>query len=146
MEFPALAFQPHAPAAKLYNAAPIDTHMNLHGLASITICDVARKAGVSIATVSRALNSPDKVRQEVVVRIRAAAAALKYVPHRGARSMVSKRHGAMGALIPTLENPIFAKATQALQSRLNERGYKLVLASTECDPALEYSQLESLIL
>jgi LacI family transcriptional regulator len=51
----------------------------------------------------------------------------------------------MGALIPTLENPIFAKATQALQSRLDERGYKLVLASTECDPALEYSQLESLV-
>jgi LacI family transcriptional regulator len=51
----------------------------------------------------------------------------------------------MGALIPTLENPVFAKATQALQSRLNERGYKLLLASTECDPALEYSQLESLI-
>jgi LacI family transcriptional regulator len=114
-------------------------------LAPVTIKHVARKAGVSIATVSRVLNNPEKVRVDVVLRVQAAAAVLRYVPHRGARSLVSRRFGAMGALIPTLENPIFAKATQALQSRLSEHGYRLLLASTECDPAFEYSQLESLI-
>lgn len=117
----------------------------MHPRGSVTIRHVARKAGVSIATVSRVLNTPEKVNRDVVLRVQAAATALSYVPHRAARSLVSRRFGAMGALIPTLENPIFAKATQALQNRLNEHGYKLLLASTECDPACEYSQLESLV-
>lgn len=112
---------------------------------TVTIKDVARKAGVSIATVSRVLNNPEKVNSDVALRVRAAVSALSYVPHPSARSLVSRRFGAIGALIPTLENPIFAKATQALQNRLSERGFKLLLASTECDPACEYSQLESLV-
>lgn len=114
-------------------------------LQSVTIKDVARKARVSIATVSRALNTPDKVNDEAVARVRAAAQALGYVPYRAARSLVSRHFHAIGAIVPTIDNAIFAKATQALQGELNAHGYTLLLASTEYDPARELAEVQSLI-
>jgi LacI family transcriptional regulator len=113
--------------------------------ANVTIRDVARRAAVSTATVSRALNAPQTVSQDVLLRVRAAIAALSYVPHRAARALASNQFGVVGAVMPTLEIPIFAKATQALQSRLNEHNYRLLVTSTDCNPSLEYSRLEALI-
>lgn len=91
------------------------------------------------------LNRPQRVGKDIVSKVRAAATALGYVPHRGAQSLVSRKFGVIGAIVPTLENPVFAKATQALQGKLSEHGVGLLLASTECDPELEYAQLRSLI-
>lgn len=112
---------------------------------SSTIKDVARQAGVSIATVSRAMNTPDKVGDAVAARVRAAIAALGYVPDRAARSLASRRFDAIGAIVPTIDNAIFAKGIQSLQSRLNASGYTLLLASTEYDAARELLALQSLI-
>ncbi|MDA8108231.1 MAG: LacI family DNA-binding transcriptional regulator [Betaproteobacteria bacterium] len=112
---------------------------------SATIKDVARKAGVSIATVSRALTNPGRVKAETVARIRATAEALKYVPDRAARSLVSKQFGTIGAIVPTIDNAMFAKALHALQSRLNTHGYTLLLASTDYQAERESAELQSLV-
>lgn len=79
------------------------------------------------------------------MRVNSAVEALGYLPHRAARALASSQFGVVGAVMPTLEIPIFAKATQALQRRLNEHNYRLLVTSTDCDPLLEYSRLEALI-
>ena len=111
----------------------------------ITIKDVARKAGVSVATVSRALNKPGRASAEMVAQVRAAADALGYIPYRAAGSLVSKRFKAVGAIVPTIDNAIFAQALHALQSRLNAHGYTLLLASNHYDAAREVAEVQSLI-
>ena len=113
--------------------------------APITVKDIARAAGVSVATVSRALNNPGRVNEETATRVRAVAAKLNYIPSRAAGSLVSKRFKAIGAIMPTIENPIFAKALHALQAQLNEDGYNLLVASTNYDLDQEATALQSLL-
>lgn len=110
-----------------------------------TIKDIARKLGVSAATVSRALNKPGRASAHMVAQVRAAADALGYIPSRAAGSLVSKRFKAIGAIVPTIDNAMFAQALHALQSRLNTHGYTLLLASTHYDAEREVSGLQSLI-
>lgn len=112
---------------------------------SVTIKDVAKAAGVSIATVSRALNNPGRASAEVTAHVQQTAKALRYVPYRAAGSLVSKRYSTIGAVVPTIDNAIFAKAMHALQSRLNAHGYTLLLASTDYEAAREPAELQSLV-
>lgn len=111
----------------------------------MTIKDVARAAGVSIATVSRALNNPGRVSAEVTLQVQQAAKTLHYVPYRAARSLVSKHFATIGAVVPTIDNAMFAKAMHALQSRLNAHGYTLLLASTDYEADREATELQSLV-
>ncbi len=78
-----------------------------------TLNDVAQKAGVSTATVSRCLNSPDLVSKRTRDKVEQAINALGYIPNFGARVMASKRTYTIGAIIPTMENAIFARGIQA---------------------------------
>ena len=112
---------------------------------SVTIRHVARRAAVSIATVSRALNTPKTVSNDVLSRVHEAIAELGYLPHSAARALASNHFGVVGAVVPTLEIPIFATAIQALQGRLNQHHYQLLVTSTDCNPSLEYSRLEALL-
>ncbi len=98
-----------------------------------TIEDVARHAGVSTATVSRVLNQTDAVRAAPRAKVEAAVAALGYVPHAGARTMKLRRSGTIGAIFPTVDNAIFAKAIDALQRRLTEVGHQLLIATNDYD-------------
>jgi LacI family transcriptional regulator len=110
-----------------------------------TISDVARRAKVSTATVSRAVNAPDSVREELRARVEAAIAQLGYVPHAGARTLKSRRTGTIGAIFPTVDNAIFAKAIDALQRRLAEADHQLLIATSGYDPAVEESQALNLL-
>ena len=102
-----------------------------------TIEDVARHAGVSTATVSRVLNRTDAVREGLRAKVEAAVLALGYVPHAGARTMKLHRSGTLGAIFPTIDNAIFAKAIDALQRRLAEAGHQLLIATSDYDPRTE---------
>ncbi len=110
-----------------------------------TIADVARAAGVSTATVSRVLNGADGVRETLSARVRAAAVRLGYVPHAGARALKLKRSGTIGAIFPTVDNAIFAKAVDALQRRFGEAGYQLLIATNDYDPQTEERQAINLL-
>jgi LacI family transcriptional regulator len=112
---------------------------------SITIKDVARVAGVSVATVSRALNNPGRVSAAITAHVQQTAKLLQYVPYRAARSLVSKHFSTVGAVVPTIDNAMFAKAMHALQSRLNAHGYTLLLASTDYQASREAAELQSLV-
>lgn len=112
---------------------------------SVRLSDVAREADVSTATVSRVLNAPGKVRPDLAERVHAAIRRLGYVPHGAARALASHRSHTMGAVVPTLDNAIFARGIQALQQRLSEDGYTLLLAMSEYDLAREVLQVGKLI-
>lgn len=110
-----------------------------------TIGDVARRAGVSTATVSRVVNLPDGVRPELRRRVEAAVVQLGYVPHAGARTLKSRRSGTIGAIFPTIDNAIFAKAIDSLQRRLAEAGHQLLIATNDYSPATEEGQALNLL-
>ncbi len=110
-----------------------------------TIADVARAAGVSTATVSRCLNAPDRVQKATRQQVMAAIARLGYTPNFGARALVARRTNTIGAVIPTMENAIFARGLQAFQETLNERGLTLLVASSQYRQDLEEDQVRNLI-
>lgn len=110
-----------------------------------TIDDVAKLAGVSTATVSRCLNTPDMVNPDTRVRVINAVAELGYEPNFGARVMAAKRSNTIGAIIPTMENAIFARGLQAFQEELDQNGYTLLVASSSYQADLEKKQLRTLL-
>lgn len=114
-------------------------------LASATINDVARKAGVSTATVSRCLNTPDRVSEKTRRRVLDVVRQLSYAPNFGAKVMAGKRTNTVGAIIPTMENAIFARGLQALQEELGKRGFTLLVASSSYRPDLEEEQIRTLL-
>lgn len=110
-----------------------------------TLEDVARQCGVSTATVSRVLNMPDQVRGETRARVEAAIAKLGYTPHFGGRALALNRTNTIGAIIPTMENAIFARGLQALQERLAEAGNTLLIATSGYDLDREAEQIRTLM-
>ena len=110
-----------------------------------TLDDVARAAGVSTATVSRCLNTSAAVSEKTRARVMQAVEALGYTPNFGARAMAAKRTYTIGAIIPTMDNAIFARGLQAFQEALHARGYTLLVSSSAYRPDLEKEQVRSLV-
>jgi LacI family transcriptional regulator len=110
-----------------------------------TLDDVAKTAGVSTATVSRCLNTPERVVESTRKRVMAAVEQLGYTPNFGARVMAAKRTFTIGAIIPTMENAIFARGLQAFQEELHQRGYTLLVASSAYQPDMEQEQIRALV-
>jgi len=115
------------------------------GKKKATLHDVAARAAVSTATVSRCLNTPGAVRPAVREQVAAAIAELGYVPHGAARALASQRSRTIGAVVPTLDNAIFATGIQRLQKRLVASGYTLLLASSNYDTAQELDEVRALV-
>lgn len=109
-----------------------------------TLNDVAREAGVSTATVSRCLNSPERVIEATRQRVMQAVESLGYTPNFAARVMAAKRSFTIGAIIPTMDNAIFARGLQAFQDQLREDGYTLLVSSSAYDPEAEREQIRTL--
>lgn len=103
------------------------------GFRSATQKDVARAAGVSTASVSRMLNGIGPIKPAVRARIEQAIAALDYVPHEGARALVTRRSLVLGAIIPTLNNAIFAEGINAFEAEARAHGFTLVLSVSNYD-------------
>ena len=116
-----------------------------HPLSIPTLLDVAKAAGVSTATVSRCLNGTDTVSEHTRERVMKAVEELGYTPNFNARAMAAKRTHTIGAIVPTLENSIFARGLQAFQETLHELGYNLLVASSAYEPAREAAQIRSLV-
>ncbi|MEO6745030.1 MAG: LacI family DNA-binding transcriptional regulator [Caldimonas sp.] len=110
-----------------------------------TIDDVASAARVSTATVSRVLNKPHTVREALRQRVTEAVVRLGYVPHAGARALMLHRSGTVGAVFPTVDNAIFAKAIEALQRRLTDAGLQLLIATSGYDVDTEARQAMNLV-
>lgn len=112
---------------------------------SVGVRDVARVAGVSTATVSRALNQPHQVSEELRKHVASVAAELNYIPDPAARALSSQKTFRIGALIPTVANSIYSRFVEALQRRLRQSGYSLVLANYDFDACLEMEEARALV-
>jgi LacI family transcriptional regulator len=110
-----------------------------------TLADVARAAGVSTATVSRCLNEPGRVVEATRVKVLEAVRTLGYSPNFGARALAAKRTNTIGAIIPTMENAIFARGLQAFQEELRENGITMLVASSSYRADLEEEQIRTLV-
>jgi len=107
--------------------------------------DVAREARVSVATVSRVLNSPDKVRPDTRARVENKILELNFVPSAAARAVNSGRSKILGALIPTLDSDIFAQTIDAMERRLANFGLSLIVATTGDDRVIEERKAQELL-
>lgn len=114
-------------------------------LARAKLTDVARLAKVSLATASRALNQPSIVRPAIKERVERAVEKLSYTPDRMAKALSSGKSRIVGAVVPTIGNAIFADGVEALQDRLGERGYTLLLSNSQYDPEKELRQIKALL-
>lgn len=111
----------------------------------VKIEDVARKANVSPATVSRVLNHPEIVRPELRDKVMRHITDLSYTRDSAARALKSGRMRTVGVIVPTLALGIFAEGVEALQNRLSESGYTLFIANSQYDQRRELQELQSLI-
>jgi len=112
----------------------------------VRIADVAARAGVSTATVSRVINDSPHVTDDVRGRVERAISETAYVPHSSARSLRSRRHRRVGAVVPTLKNTTFAAGVEALQQRAGLAGYTLAVSSSQYDPVMEAQQARNLLM
>lgn len=92
--------------------------------------DVARKAGVSLSTVSLVVNGSGYVSAEMRAKVEAAMKSLNYIPNELARNLYHNRTNMVGVIVPTIRHPFFATMAAGLQGRLFEAGFRTILCST----------------
>jgi LacI family transcriptional regulator len=109
-----------------------------------TIAQVAARAQVSTATVSRVLSGRSRGRRDTRERVLEAAAALDYRPSDIARSLKRQATRTLGLLVTDILNPYFPQLVRAVEDRAHESGYALLLGNGTDDPAREAAYLESL--
>ncbi|WP_448659916.1 LacI family DNA-binding transcriptional regulator [Sphingomonas sp. CJ99] len=114
------------------------------GMAQATIRDVAREAGVSVASVSRVLNRLPNVRDELKDKVEAAAKRLGYIPHAGARNLSLSRTGAIGVVLPDLHGEFFSEILRGMDREASVRGMHLLLSNMHADPQLGIEALRTM--
>jgi LacI family transcriptional regulator len=112
---------------------------------SVRLADIAEQAGVSTATVSRALNQPEKVTPAVRERVLQTIQELNWVPHGAAKALATHKTRTIGAITDTLGNANIAAELEALQEHLMAAGYVLLLACSGLDERKELEQVRKMI-
>jgi LacI family transcriptional regulator len=107
---------------------------------------VAREAGVSIASVSRVVNTPDKVGPEVRQRVEAAIAKLDYIPSGAGRALITRRTRLIGVLVPHLAYVVHSAIIESLQRRLGRAGYNVALGLVGYGREDEYAEVKRLLV
>ncbi len=107
--------------------------------------DVAAAAGVSVATASRVMNTPEAVSEATRQKVQAAMDSLRFMPSAAARAINSGRSRFVGALVPTLDNAIFARYLSRLESQLDKHRLSLVVSTTDGIPEIEAEKARTLI-
>jgi LacI family transcriptional regulator len=98
-----------------------------------TIKDVAREAGVSVATVSRVFNDSERVNEETRRRVRAVAERLRFWPNGVARSLITNRTHSIGVLLPDLHGEFFSEVIRGIDLAARREGLHVLLASSHSD-------------
>jgi LacI family transcriptional regulator len=102
-----------------------------------TIEDIARLAGVSATAVSMALKNHSRISEATRNRIQDIAEKLHYRPNYVARSLVSRRSNTLGFVLTTITNPFYPELAKGIEDKARERGYNIMLCSTNYDPKLQ---------
>jgi LacI family transcriptional regulator len=109
-----------------------------------TIRDIARLAGVSVATVSGVLNNKPTVKPALVDRVKKAMDALDYHPDQVARSLRMRHTNTVGMVIADVTNPFFTDVIRGVEKEAQSNGYSVILCDSNEDPALERHYLSTL--
>ncbi len=112
---------------------------------AVSIRDVAERAGVSIATVSRAVNHIPTVNAELARRVWKAIEEVGYLPNTQARALVSGRSKMLGLIVSEITNPFFPELIQEFESLAVAQGYEVLIGSTNYDPARTESLMRRLL-
>jgi LacI family transcriptional regulator len=107
--------------------------------------DVARLAGVGTMTVSRVLNGTARVSEETAQRVQTAIEQLRYRPNELARAFRGQRSRTIGLIVPYLHDPFFASCAHAVTTAAKERGYSVVITTSDEDPDTEYLEAERML-
>ncbi|MEY3490855.1 MAG: hypothetical protein RL655_2423 [Pseudomonadota bacterium] len=121
--------------------ATISDAISLHP----SVSDVAKLAGVSPATVSRAFNHPEQLGQKTLERVQIAANQLGYQPYGLARSLRSRRSMVIGVVMPSLQYAYFAGTLELLQTLLAREGYTLLLSSSNNNSQQELDGVKAMM-
>lgn len=113
---------------------------------AVTVHDVAAEAGVSIATVSRAMAGTKSVDPLLAARVLQAVERLGYEPNRFARALRQQSMRTIGVMVPDLANPFFPEVVQALGREMRDVGLSLLLGECDNDPATERTVVDTLLL
>ena len=110
----------------------------------LTILDVAERAGVSVGTVSNALNRPEIVAEKTLSSIQAAMDELGFVRNAAARQLTGAKSPAIGLIVLDIDNPFFTEVYRGVETAANEAGFLVVVCGFAGDPAHERRQLQLL--
>ncbi|WLD93838.1 LacI family DNA-binding transcriptional regulator [Alkalihalobacillus sp. AL-G] len=110
-------------------------------MASITIKDIAKETGVSIATVSRVLNNTGYASEEIREKVLSTAMRLNYLPNAVARSLKNEKTNTIGVVIPDITNSYFMQISKGIEDTIHQYGYNLIFGSGN-----EHSKKESEML
>jgi LacI family transcriptional regulator len=109
------------------------------------VSDVARRAGVSVASVSRTFNAPDAVREDVRRRVLEAAQSLGYSPNPAAKALRMQRTHIVGAVVPTLDYAIYAQMLNSFQTAMSASGYMVFVLTAGFDNTNLYEPVRQLV-
>ncbi|MBV9265215.1 MAG: LacI family DNA-binding transcriptional regulator [Acidobacteriaceae bacterium] len=112
---------------------------------AVRLKDIARDLGVSVVTVSKVLRNHEDISTETRDRVLKRMKELNYQPNLAARALVTGRSHLMGLVVPDLVHPFFAQVAKGVSSVLRNRGYGLVIASSEEDPDLERQEIGQML-
>src|SRR6185295_14680649 len=113
-------------------------------VATPSIYEVARVAGLSVATVSRVLNDKGSVRAETRQRVLEAVEALGYVPHSAARSLSTRRTMSIGVLLPDVHGAFFSEIVRGIDLAARAAGYHVLVSGSHSDLAETTAVLQAL--
>jgi LacI family transcriptional regulator len=112
---------------------------------TVTLRDVAKRAGVSAMTVSRVINGSAAVDPETQRAVESAILELDYVPNRVARGLVSQKTKTIGLIVPDVVNPFFAPVVRGAETTARKAGYRVLLCNSEADLRLEREYISDLV-
>src|ERR1700692_4416044 len=111
----------------------------------IRMKDIAKELGLSQATVSKVLRKHPDISEKTRLRVLARVQELAYQPNTLARSLVTVRSFLIGFVAPTLLHPFFAEIARAISVAVRDKGYFLIVSSSEEDPELEREEISRLL-
>lgn len=112
---------------------------------AVTIRDVAKRAGVSLITVSRVINGVGYVRENTRSRVLAAVEDLQYIPNQMASSLRSRQSNTLALLLPTITHTFWTTIARGVEDEAESRGYSVFLCNTDDDPAKESRYIDALL-
>ncbi|MNO44861.1 Ribose operon repressor [compost metagenome] len=112
---------------------------------TMTIKDVAKIAGVSVATVSRVINESGYVNIDTRKKVEAAIKEMNYTPNEVARSLYKRKSKLIGLLLPDITNPFFPQLARGIEDRMQEHGYRIIFGNSDENEEKELDYIQTFI-